>query len=62
MKTLSHKYRDKCGAKLYWLRSPNELGDLQMSGAKVRNKNETAKLFGNFFESTFHFSSKPLIK
>ena len=25
MKTLSHKNRDKCGAKLYWLRSPSEI-------------------------------------
>ena len=28
--------RDKCGAKHYWLSNPNELSDLQMSGAKVR--------------------------
>ena len=47
--------RDKCGANHYWLRSPNELSDLQMSATKVRNKNETAKFFGDFFIPQHHF-------
>ena len=52
--------RDKCGAKHYRLRSPNELGDLHKSGTKVRNKNETAKLFSNFLTSSIIFHSLTL--
>ena len=41
--------RDKCGAKLYWLRSPSELGNLQMS---VQNWEIKMKLPN--FSATFY--------
>ena len=49
------KNRDKCGAKLYRLRSPNELGYLQMSGQKYEIKMKLPNIFATFFIPTLFF-------
>ena len=44
--------RDKCGAKLYWLRSPNELGNLQMSVQKWEIKMKLPNFSATFYRLT----------
>ena len=44
--------RNKCGAKLYWLRSPSELGNLQMSVQKWEIKMKLPNFSATFYRLT----------
>ena len=48
----SHINRDKCRAKLYWLRSPSELGNLQMSVQNWEIKMKLPNFSATFYRLT----------